>query len=56
MTQITNPKSAYAYTIAGDSDVHTDEEDSEVEVQEDSPILGSVISSQASLLGQARIW
>jgi hypothetical protein len=41
-----------AFTFTSDSDVNTDEEASEGEGEEKSPALGSVISSQASLLGQ----
>ncbi len=41
-----------AFTITSDSDVNTDEASSEDEVQNESPALGSIISSQASLLGQ----
>ncbi len=41
-----------AFTFSNDSEVDTDEEDSEGEAQDESPALGSVVSSQPSLLGQ----
>jgi hypothetical protein len=41
-----------AFCMISDSDVQSDEEDSPEEVEEESPAIGSVISSQASLLGQ----
>jgi hypothetical protein len=41
-----------AYCTISESNVESDEEDSPEEVETDSPAIGSVISSQASLLGQ----
>ncbi len=41
-----------AFTFTSDSDVNTDEASSGKDVEDESPALGSVISSQASLLGQ----
>jgi hypothetical protein len=41
-----------AFTFTSDSDANTDEASSGNEVEDESPALGSVISSQASLLGQ----
>ena len=40
-----------AFLINSDSDGHTDEDDTSEELQDESPALGSVISSQTSLLG-----